>query len=94
MRNTIIPGFLIMTVVILNLTMTVNAENENKKINVKSNMANPASVYCINHSGKLLIKKDDKGNEYGICVFSDGSQCDEWKFFRGECKKPDKSLKK
>ncbi|MBU1866793.1 MAG: DUF333 domain-containing protein, partial [Actinobacteria bacterium] len=25
------------------------------------------------------------GGTYGVCVFPDGSECDEWAFFRGEC---------
>ncbi len=49
-------------------------------------MANPASVFCKEKGGQLKIEKDAKGNEIGICVFADGSQCEEWAFFRGECK--------
>jgi hypothetical protein len=52
-----------------------------------TNMANPASVYCLDQGGKLSIRKDSSGGEYGICVFDDGSECDEWKFFRKECTK-------
>jgi hypothetical protein len=25
------------------------------------------------------------GNQNGICIFPDGSECDEWAYFRGEC---------
>jgi putative hemolysin len=46
---------------------------------------NPAAVYCVEHGGKVEIRKDSSGAEYGICVFPDGSECDEWAFFRGEC---------
>ena len=28
---------------------------------------------------------DAQGGQSGMCVFPDGSQCDEWAFFRGEC---------
>jgi eight-cysteine-cluster-containing protein len=49
-------------------------------------LPNPASVYCLEQGGKLEIKKDKDGNEYGVCIFSDGSECEEWAFFRGECK--------
>ena len=52
-------------------------------------LANPASVYCINQSGKLDIRSDLDGNQYGVCIFKDGSECEEWKFFRGECKQGD-----
>ena len=50
-----------------------------------SQIANPASVYCIEKGGNLSIRTDETGGQYGICVFPDGSECEEWKFFRGEC---------
>ena len=36
-----------------------------------SEMANPASTYCINHGGTLEIRTDDAG-QHGICVFHNG----------------------
>jgi putative hemolysin len=48
-------------------------------------IANPASVYCEENGGKLEIRADADGNQYGICIFPDGSECDEWAYFRGEC---------
>jgi putative hemolysin len=46
-------------------------------------MANPAAVYCqeMGYEYKVLKTKD---GEQGVCVFPDGSQCDEWAFYRGE----------
>ena len=51
----------------------------------KPGLANPASVSCLEKGGKLEIKETPAGQQ-GICRFSDGSFCDEWAFFRGECK--------
>ncbi len=48
-------------------------------------MANPASVYCREQEGKLEMREDSNGGQYGVCIFSDGSECDEWAFYRGEC---------
>jgi hypothetical protein len=31
------------------------------------------------------IRTDEAGGQFGICVFADGSECEEWAFFRGEC---------
>jgi Tol biopolymer transport system component/putative hemolysin len=50
------------------------------------NMPNPASVYCEQNGGKLEMRQDVTGGTAGICVFPDGSECDEWAYFRGECK--------
>ncbi|MEM4347078.1 MAG: DUF333 domain-containing protein [Candidatus Altiarchaeota archaeon] len=55
-----------------------------------SEIQNPASVYCEKQGGILKIRKDQDGNEYGVCVFSDGTECEEWAFFRGECKQEEK----
>ncbi len=51
-----------------------------------ANMPNPASVHCIEQGGKLEIRKRPDGGEVGFCVFQDGSECEEWALFRGECK--------
>ena len=50
-----------------------------------ANMANPASVYCSEHSGQSVIRTASDGSQSGVCVFEDGNECDEWLFFRGEC---------
>ena len=49
------------------------------------NMPNPASVYCTQHGNKLEIQTAADGSQSGVCVFPDGSACDEWAYFRGEC---------
>ncbi len=49
-------------------------------------MANPASVYCEQNGGKLDIRTAVDGSQSGACMFPDGSECDEWAYFRGECK--------
>ena len=48
-------------------------------------LPNPASVYCEEQGGRLEIRTDASGGQVGICVFADGSECDEWAFFRREC---------
>ena len=48
-------------------------------------MPNPASVFCTDNGGTLEMRKDESGGEYGMCLFSDGSECEEWAYFRGEC---------
>ncbi len=48
-------------------------------------LPNPASVYCQEQGGQLEIRQDSQGGQYGVCIFEDGSECDEWAFYRGEC---------
>lgn len=48
-------------------------------------MANPAAVHCEEHGGKVEVRAAAGGDQYGVCIFADGSECDEWAFYRGEC---------
>ena len=48
-------------------------------------MANPASEYCLDQGYALEIITAEDGSQSGVCNFPDGSSCDEWAYFRGEC---------
>ncbi len=48
-------------------------------------VANPASTYCLDQGNKLEIRTASDGGQYGVCIFPDGSECEEWAYFRGEC---------
>lgn len=48
-------------------------------------IANPASVFCIQQGGLSKIVTAADGSQMGICVFPDGSACEEWAYYRGEC---------
>jgi len=45
---------------------------------------NPASANCIAQGGTEVIRKTAAG-EYGVCVFPNGSECEEWALYRKEC---------
>ena len=47
-------------------------------------LANPASTHCLEKGGRLELGEGADGS-HGVCVFDDGSRCEEWRFFRGEC---------
>jgi len=51
----------------------------------KVDISNPASVHCEENGGQLEIRENDAGGQIGYCLFSDGSECEEWAFYRGEC---------
>jgi putative hemolysin len=57
----------------------------NQKEEQLGQLANPASENCIKHGGKLIIEKRGDGGEYGICLFEDNRQCEEWAMLRGNC---------
>jgi hypothetical protein len=52
----------------------------------KAGKANPASVFCEKNKGKSKIVKSNSGGETGVCVFKDGSRCEEFAFMKGLCK--------
>jgi hypothetical protein len=47
-------------------------------------LANPASVHCQQVGGRHETRRESGPNsgEFGVCVFPDGSQCEEWALFR------------
>jgi len=51
-------------------------------------LANPASVNCEQKGYKLVIRDMPEGGQTGFCEFPNGSECEEWAFFRGECTYP------
>jgi putative hemolysin len=51
-----------------------------------STLPNPASVYCEQQGNRSEIRTAADGSQAGVCVFPDGSECDEWAYYRGECK--------
>jgi hypothetical protein len=63
------------------LKSTSNIDNEQS--NNTSQMANPASVYCIENNGTLEIRTNEQG-QYGVCL-KNGKECEEWAYIRGEC---------
>jgi putative hemolysin len=68
----------------IDLTKIWTYNNVNTMNTNTTTLANPASVYCVNHGGTLLMKTGPAG-QYGMCTFSNGSQCEEWQYFRGQC---------
>ncbi len=70
----------IFTFVIILMALTACAAPQ-----TQAGMPNPASVYCTQNGNKLEIRTADDGSQSGMCVFSDGSTCDEWAYYRREC---------
>lgn len=56
----------------------------NRASNLNIGMANPAAIYCTTLGYDIRLEKDSTGT-YGVCVFPDGTDCDEWSFYDGSC---------
>jgi putative hemolysin len=66
-------------------TPRIQASGSNATDIPQANMPNPASVYCEQNGNKHEIRTATDGSQSGVCIFPDGSTCDEWAYFRGEC---------
>lgn len=51
----------------------------------QANLPNPASVYCVEQGFQSEIRPAADGSQSGVCIFLDGSECDEWAYYLGEC---------
>ena len=63
-----------------------------EKVSEDVQIANPASVYCGDQGGMLEIRTASDGSQAGYCIFSDGTECEEWAFYRGECPKKEEPV--
>lgn len=75
------------TVLLPIVVATAEAQKTVTSENTSVSVANPASVNCQEKGGTLSIITAPDGQQWGLCEFTDGSICEEWKFFRGECQK-------
>ena len=48
-------------------------------------LANPAATHCIKQGHRYETRSDEAGNQYGVCVFAGGAECDAWAYLRDEC---------
>lgn len=61
-----------------------NGQITNGKDQDSPGIVNPVSVYCEEQGGFLETRAFIDG-EKSFCIFADGSECEEWAFFRNEC---------
>lgn len=82
----IIAGALVYLLMFQKAATPVNNNNNQENLNTnQTGIANPASVNCRNKGYKSEIITSSDGSQYGVCIFSDKSQCEEWAYFRNEC---------
>lgn len=67
------------------LSMSVAGESAGQAVQSPPRLANPASVRCVESGGAVRLERLPDGGQYGVCVFVDDRQCEEWALFRGDC---------
>ena len=85
----IIGGIIVALVVILGLEIAFAGPArvpESPGNTTGAGIPNPAAEYCTSQAGNLYkIRAASDGSEYGVCILPDGTVCDEWEYFRGNC---------
>lgn len=75
----LLTALIFLAVIVLGCTQQSTTQNNTQ-------IANPASVYCENQGYKTEIVTASDGSQSGNCIFKDSSKCEEWAYYRGECK--------
>jgi putative hemolysin len=75
---------LIIILLIGAVMLTACEKTGNNSTNNNTQIANPASKFCITNGGTLDIRTADDGSQTGYCKIA-GKECEEWSLFRGEC---------
>jgi putative hemolysin len=83
--NALIRISLALTLATVWLSACGGSASPGATVTPKAGLANPASVFCGDKGGRVNITTDSSGGQVGICVFADGSQCEEWAFYQGKC---------
>lgn len=60
---------------------TANSTQTPPASNGSTQMANPAAANCVQKGHQYEIR-----GSTGFCIFQSGRECEEWAYFRGECK--------
>ncbi|WKT57137.1 ice-binding family protein [Candidatus Nitrosotenuis chungbukensis] len=58
--------------------------SEIQNLGTPEKSVSPATMHCLDNGGKIKVQGTGKFMQ-SICVFPNGSQCEEGKYFRGEC---------
>lgn len=76
---------IIIFVIVVMLVIAISIAYNHQTSVEPTGLANPASVHCTESGYKLEIRTATDGGQYGVCMFTDGTECEEWEFYRGEC---------
>jgi putative hemolysin len=76
---------LLSLIIITGMLISASCSAVHTKPASEAGLPNPASVNCKQKGGELELRQDASGGISGICHFTDGSECEEWAYFRNEC---------
>jgi putative hemolysin len=83
--NRIIPFTIILMVLAACTALPTPTPPPTATSRPQTSLPNPASLYCQQNGNQLEIRTAADGSQSGVCLFPDGSTCDEWAYFKAEC---------
>ncbi len=48
---------------------------------------NPAVEFCLSQGGVVQIRYEADDTPYGVCIFEDGFECEQWDFLNQVCER-------
>lgn len=89
MKKDICFTFFILLFIVIVSFLFGGCDNPNNRLpknnSEETQIANPASVYCIENNGTPQTIISEDGSQSENCILETGEICDSWKYFRGEC---------
>ena len=70
---------LVVALVLVSCGDSVDDEDDDR-----TELPNPASVFCEEQGGTVEIVTDASGSQSGICHLPDGTRIEEWEYFRSQ----------
>jgi putative hemolysin len=82
----LIAVVLITGIILIAVYFNKNVKPVEKNVTNNSNteIPDPAGYIC-NELGYKISVRNNKEGQYGVCIFPDGTECDEWEFYGGLC---------
>ena len=49
-------------------------------VNFAGAIPDPSAVYCSNSGYTYDVRKNSEGDQYGVCIFPNGTECSAWAY--------------
>ncbi len=85
-KKTIMIGLLLVVgLILLSFYSSKDREINEEQIDISVGAADPAPRYARKMGCERRVDKTKEEGDYAYCIFPDGSECEEWAFYRGKC---------
>ena len=75
----------VVVVLVIGLFLLVGCSGGDGQDDSRPQIANPASEKCVEDGHEHVIGTNEDGSQIGYCILENGTKCEEWRYYRGEC---------